>query len=132
MCEGDGRCLTLCKCSYMKGTEYCNCSAGSHRHFKTDGFRFCRSNCKYECKLQRCKSFNYCMDGFPKWFYQNSNYAKEDSCNTCRIFNVKYPNVFSNCFICNDDKYLIETYCNHHFCLDCLIQLNPDKDDNVS
>jgi hypothetical protein len=22
---------------------------------------------------------------------------------------------------------LIETYCNHHFCLDCLIQLNPDK-----
>ena len=28
--------------------------------------------------------------------------------------------VFGNCFICNDDEYLIET--------DCLIQLNPDKD----
>ena len=71
------------------------------------------------------------MDGFPKWFYQHSNYAKEDSCNTCRIFNVKYPNVFGNCFICHDDKYLIETYCRHQFCLDCLMKINPDKDDNT-
>ena len=127
MCEGGGYCLSLCECSYMKGTEDCNCIIGKHTHYKTDAFRFCRAKCIYECKIQKCKSFKYCGDGFPKWFYQHSNYAKKDSCNTCNIFKVKYPNNFGNCIICNNDKYLIETYCNHNFCLECLIQLNPDK-----
>jgi NADH pyrophosphatase NudC (nudix superfamily) len=27
-----------------------------------------------------------------------------------------------------EDKFLIETYCNHRFCIECLIQLKPNKD----
>jgi hypothetical protein len=40
MCGGDGRCLSLCVCSYMKGTEDCRCIKGKHSHYKTDGYRF--------------------------------------------------------------------------------------------
>jgi hypothetical protein len=32
------------------------------------------------------------------------------------------------CNVCYEDKYLIETYCNHRFCLDCLIDMNAISD----
>ena len=66
MCEGGGYCLSLCECSYMKGTEDCNCIGGKHSHYKTDGYRFCRSLCSYECKIKKCKSWRYCGYGFPR------------------------------------------------------------------
>jgi hypothetical protein len=47
------------------------------------------------------------------------------------MFKVKFPNEignFGNCYFCYEDKYLIETYCNHRFCLDCLIDMNAISD----
>ena len=126
----DGRCLQECRCSYFRGSEDCNCSAGTHSHYVTNRFRFCRTNCNYNCQLKRCKTFSYCGDALPERYYQNKSLTTGEQCNYCGIFKVKYPNVFGNCFICHDDKYLIETDCCHEFCLDCLMQINPDKDDN--
>ena len=125
MCEG--HCLTVCNCSYLIGTEDCDCTFGSHKHYKTDSQRFCRSECN--CKLQNCATIEYCGDAYPAWHYKTPKLTSGEQCNYCGIFKVKFPKIKSNCDICNDDKLLIETYCNHQFCLDCLIQINPDKDE---
>ena len=42
--------------------------------------------------------------------------------------NYSFRKLFYHCFICFEDKYLIETECKHRFCLNCLLQLNCDKD----
>lgn len=34
-----------------------------------------------------------------------------------------------NCFVCSENKYLIETECEHSFCMDCLLNINIDKND---
>ena len=33
-CEGDGSCLSLCECSYLKGTNDCHCLSYKHEHLK--------------------------------------------------------------------------------------------------
>ena len=47
----------------------------------------------------------------------------------CGMFKVNFPKIKGNCHICNDDKFLIKTNCKHDFCLDCLMQINSDKDE---
>jgi hypothetical protein len=129
-CEGDGRCLTDCSCSYYKGTNVCKCYIYPHRHYKTATRRFCITECKYKCVLKDCKTFNYCYDSYPEWYYTDTTLKTTtgDQCNSCGMFKVKFPNEVDNCYLCFEDKFLIETYCNHRFCIECLIQLNPDKD----
>jgi len=129
-CEGDGQCLTDCDCSYYKGTNDCKCYIYPHRHYKTATKRFCITECKYKCVLKDCKTFNYCYDSYPEWYYTDTTLKTTtgDQCNTCGMFKVKFPNVVDNCYLCFEDKYLIETYCRHRFCIECLIQINPDKD----
>ena len=127
-CEGDGRCLTDCSCSYYNGTNDCNCYFYPHRHFLTATRRFCMTDCKYKCVLKDCRTFKYCYDSYPEWYYTYNKITTGDQCNSCGMFKVKFPNEVDNCYLCFEDKYLIETYCNHRFCIECLIQLNPDKD----
>ena len=33
-CEGEGRCISECECSYLKGTHDCHCLGYSHGHLK--------------------------------------------------------------------------------------------------
>jgi hypothetical protein len=128
-CEGDGMCLTECECA-----NDCICFVNDHGHLKSATKRFCinPTQCKHRCVLKDCSTFNYCHEEYPAWYYtdhilttinQNGN-----QCNGCGIFKVKFPNEKGDCFVCYENKYLIETYCNHRFCLDCLIQINPHKE----
>ena len=130
MCDGDGKCLTECKCSYLKGTRDCNCYNYEHGHLKSDTSRFCiiEGECKFRCVLKDCSTIEYCGDAYPAWYYKTPNLTSGEQCNYCGIFKVKFPKKKGNCEICNGDKFLIETYCKHHFCLSCLIEINPDKD----
>jgi DNA-directed RNA polymerase subunit RPC12/RpoP len=123
----DGNCLKECNCSYLIGTEDCKCTSGKHKHYKTDSKRFCCSECS--CKLQNCATIEYCGDAYPAWYYKTSRLTFGDQCSYCIIFKVKFPKIKGNCYICSDDKYLIETYCNHHFCLECLMEINSDKEE---
>lgn len=34
-CEGEGRCMSECECSYLKGTNDCHCLGYKHGHLKT-------------------------------------------------------------------------------------------------
>ena len=128
ICQGDGRCLTDCSCSYYIGTNDCTCHNYPHRHYKTATRRFCITECKHKCILKDCRTFNYCYDSYPEWYYTDNKITTGDQCNSCGMFKVKFPNEVDNCYLCFEDKFLIETYCNHRFCIECLIQLNPDKD----
>ena len=78
--------------------------------------------------MKDCKTFNYCQESYPEWYFSDNllttNINGKNQCNTCGIFKVKFPNEIGNCYFCYEDKYLIETYCNHRFCLDCLIDMN--------
>jgi len=124
-CEGDGSCLSLCECSYLKGTNDCHCLSYKHEHFKSNNKRFCKiEKCKYKCVLKDCKTINYCKESYPEWC------MKGEQCNYCSIYSVKFINKKDNCDICFIDKYLIETDCKHQFCLDCLIQMNGKEDEN--
>jgi len=78
--------------------------------------------------LKDCKTFNYCQESYPEWYFSDNLLTTKDQCNTCGIFKVKFPNEIGNCYFCYEDKYLIETYCNHRFCLDCLIDMNAISD----
>jgi hypothetical protein len=128
-CEGEGSCLKECECSYLKGTNDCTCYFEyNHRHFKTETKRFCVKLCKYGCVLKDCKTFNYCQESYPEWYFSDNLLTTNDQCNSCGMFKVKFPNEVDNCYLCFENKYLIETYCRHRFCIECLIQLNPDKD----
>ena len=131
MCDGDGKCLTQCKCSYLKGSNDCHCYNYEHGHLKNDTTRFCIINikCNFKCVLKDCATIEYCGDAYPAWYYKTPNLTSGEQCNYCGMFKVKFPKIKGNCNICNDDKFLIETYCNHRFCLDCLIQINPEKDE---
>jgi DNA-directed RNA polymerase subunit RPC12/RpoP len=131
MCEGNGECLSECNCSYLKGTNDCNCYFYEHRHLKSNNSRYCiiDSKCKFRCVLKDCITIEYCGDSYPQAHYQKHNLTSGNQCNYCLIFKVKFPKIKSNCYICSDDKYLIETYCNHYFCLECLMQINSDKDE---
>jgi len=126
MCEGDGECLSECNCRYMKGTNDCYCFNFDHSHLKNDKNRFCivDSKCKHRCVLQECKNVNYCKDSYPEHFLINGQ------CENCDAFKVTFNNEMDNCFICFEDKYLIETECKHRFCLNCLLKLNWDKEAN--
>ena len=127
-CEGDGSCLTECECVHLKKTNNCSCYSKNHSHLKSETKRFCiTENCKYRCILKDCKTFNYCQESFPERYY-TKKLLSDEQCNSCGIFKVKFPNEVDNCYLCFEDKYLIETYCNHRFCLECLIQINSDKD----
>ena len=131
-CEGEGSCLKECECSYLKGTNDCSCYFEyNHSHLKTETKRFCVKPCKYRCVLKDCKTFNYCQESYPEWYYSDNLLTTNingDQCNTCGIFKVKFPDEIGNCYFCYEDKYLIETYCNHRFCLDCLIDMNAISD----
>ena len=127
-CEGDGRCLTDCYCSYYKGTNDCKCYIYPHRHYKTATRRFCITECKYKCVLKDCKTFNYCQESYPEWYYSDNKITMGDQCNSCGMFKVKFPNEVDNCYLCFEDKFLIETYCNHRFCIECLIDMNAISD----
>jgi hypothetical protein len=125
MCDGNGECLSQCNCSYLKGTNDCNCYFYEHRHLKSNNSRYCiiDSKCKFRCVLKDCKNFIYCKDEYPEYLLINNQ------CNNCDAFKVKFTNKMDICFVCSDNKYLIETECNHSFCLDCLININLDKTD---
>jgi hypothetical protein len=84
----------------------------AHTHYVTNRFRFCRTNCN--CQLKSAKHF--LING---------------QCANCDAFKVKFINEMDHCFICFENKYLIETECKHRFCLNCLLcllKLNGDKD----
>jgi hypothetical protein len=122
-CDGDGRCLTDCSCSYYIGTNDCNCYEYVHNHLYSSKGRFCiiYSECKYRCVLTECKNFNHCQEKQPDYLYKN------EQCENCNAFDINFINENNTCFICYEDKYLIETKCKHQFCLDCLIKLNWEK-----
>jgi hypothetical protein len=125
MCDGD--CLTECKCRYMRGTDDCHCYKYKHDHIRSATKRFCViDECEYSCSLIDCKNYNYCKDSYPLHMLINGQ------CENCDAFKVTFTNEIDNCFICFEDKYLIETECKHRFCLNCLLKLNWDKeaDDN--
>jgi hypothetical protein len=129
MCEGNGECLSECKCRHLKGTSDCHCYNYVHGHLKNNNTRYCiiDSKCKFRCVLKDCKNFIYCKDEYPEYLLINNQ------CNNCDAFKVKFINKMDICFVCSDNKYLIETECNHSFCLDCLLNINLDKtepDDN--
>jgi len=129
MCEGNGECLSECKCRHLKGTSDCHCYNYVHGHLKNNNTRYCiiDSKCKFRCVLKDCKNFIYCKDEYPEYLLINNQ------CNNCDAFKVKFTNKMDICFVCSDNKYLIETECNHSFCLDCLLNINLDKtepDDN--
>ena len=65
----------------------------------------------------------------PKWKFNMLQYGKDGSCNGCIIFDIKYTNKKENCIICYNDKYLIETQCNHRFCNDCLLDIGISQKD---
>ena len=91
--------------------------------------RFCiKGYCTHRCILKECKTFHYCEDSYPEWWYSSRNYTTSTQCNYCGIYAVKFPNEKGPCEICSTDKYLIETECNHRFCLDCLIHMNGTDD----
>ena len=125
MCEGNGGCLKECNCIHLKGTSDCNCYAYDHGHLKSDKTRYCiiDRECKFRCVLKDCKNFIYCKEEYPEYLlYKNQ-------CNNCDAFKVTFTNKKDNCFICFEDKYLIETECKHTFCMGCLININADKND---
>jgi hypothetical protein len=129
MCEGNGECLSECKCRHLKGTSDCHCYNYVHGHLKNNNTRYCiiDSKCKFRCVLKDCKNFIYCKDEYPEYLLINNQ------CNNCDAFKVKFINKMDICVVCSDNKYLIETECNHSFCLDCLLNINLDKtepDDN--
>ena len=62
-------------------------------------------------------------------YYKTLKITSGEQCNYCGIFKVTFPKIKGNCDICNDDTFLIETYCKHQFCLNYLIEINPDKDE---
>ena len=125
MCEGNGECLTECKCRHLKGTADCHCYNYEHGHLKSNNTRYCiiDSKCKFRCVLKDCKNFIYCKDEYPEYLLINNQ------CNNCDAFKVKFTNKMDICFVCSDNKYLIETECKHTFCLECLININLDKID---
>ncbi len=71
----------------------------------------------------------YCGVAYPAWHYKTPKLTSGEQCNYCGIFKVKFPKIKGNCNICNDDKFLIETYCKHDFCLSCLMQINSDNEE---
>ncbi len=123
ICQGDGTCLIECNCNFNRYTTRCICYEDSHEHLNTSKRRFCiiYSECKYRCDLNECKNYNHCEEKYPDYFYKN------EQCENCNAFDIKFINENNTCFICYEDKYLIETKCNHQFCLDCLIKLNWEK-----
>jgi hypothetical protein len=130
-CEGQGLCISECECSYLEGTNDCHCLRYTHGHLKNKHRRFCiKKVCGYRCVLKKCQSYNYCEDSYPEWWYTTRGYTTGNQCNYCGIYAVKFTNKFDHCEICFMDKYLIETECNHPFCLDCLINMNGMDDDN--
>ena len=131
MCGGNGKCLTECECSYLKGTNDCHCYNYEHGHLKSDKNRFCiiDSKCKFRCVLKDCETIEYCGHAYPEWYYNTPNLTSDEQCNYCGMFKVNFPKIKGNCHICNDDKFLIKTYCKHDFCLECLMQINSDKDE---
>jgi hypothetical protein len=131
-CDGDGRCLSECECSYLKGTNDCSCLGYKHGHLKNKTRRFCiKGYCKHRCILKECQTFHYCEDSYPEWWYTSRSYTTGSQCNYCGIYAVKFPNEKGHCEICSTDKYLIETDCNHRFCLDCLINMNGTDEDRT-
>ena len=129
-CDGDGRCLSECECSYLKGSNDCSCLGYKHGHLKYKNRRFCiKEFCRHRCILKECQTFHYCEDSFPEWWYTSRSYTTGSQCNYCGIYAVKFLNEKAHCEICFKDKYLIETECNHQFCLDCLINMNGTDDD---
>ncbi len=80
-CEGDGYCLKECTCVNLLND--CTCQFYKHKHFKTDKV-FCRTYCKYNCYLQKCKNIN-CNEFFPEWYKEkfNKNYENE-TCQKCK------------------------------------------------
>ena len=65
-CEGDGYCLKECTCTNTD-TDMCTCQFYTHKHFKTDKKTFCRTYCKYNCYLEKCKTVT-CKESFPEWY----------------------------------------------------------------
>jgi hypothetical protein len=129
-CEGNGRCLSECECSYLKGTDDCRCLPYPHKHIKTKHNRFCIKvkNCHFGCSLKKCSTFNYCEYSYPEWYYELPVFTTGEQCNYCGIYDVNFTNKKDNCEICFEDKYLIETDCKHEFCLECLINMNGTEE----
>jgi len=131
-CTGDGRCLTECNCVYLKRTKDCHCFDYTHEHLKGSNVRFCKTDkpCNFNCHLKKCETFNYCGKSYPEWYYIYG-LTTGDQCNGCGIYKVKFINEKENCLICSEDKYIIETDCNHRFCLDCLQNMNGYENENL-
>lgn len=116
-CEGNGRCLSECNCSYLRGTDDCRCLPYKHKHIKPKHDRFCIKikNCDFSCGLKKCSTFNYCEHTYPEWYYETPVFTTGDQCNFCGIYDVTFTNKKDNCEICFEDKYLIETDCKHEW-----------------
>ena len=106
-CTGNGRCMKKCNCNSI-----CSCLDIAHEHI-TDGFTFCKVECKYTCKPVHCMN-KQCNMSFP-------DFNKQKKCNECNIFNIEFTNIKKECCICYQTKYMIETKCKHQYCFDCLM-----------
>ena len=108
-CTGNGRCMKQCNCLSI-----CSCLDIGHEHITEGPYKFCKVECKYNCKPAYCLNKD-CNQTFPAFKQLTSK------CNSCNVFTIDFTNKEEECCICTQKKNMIETECKHRYCFDCLM-----------
>ncbi len=117
MCNGDGKCMKVCK------NRFC---LKEHPDYV---YKFCKIE-ECGCTLVPCKNANHCKAAFPAYFYTEPNgFITNGTCNECSLFDITFLNEKRECIICAQLLYMVETKCGHEMCLDCVINIEG-KDAN--
>ena len=79
-CTGNGRCMKQCNCLSI-----CSCLDIGHEHITEGPYKFCKVECKYNCKPTYC--LNKDCDQTFQAFKQPTT-----KCNECNIFTIDFTN----------------------------------------